>query len=80
MKVMPQEIIQGDCLEVMKTIGSNSIDLVITDPPYSTPTITAFGRKKVYNLADLSIQEFYFRSVKNELERILKPNEKHLSY
>ena len=74
MKVMPQEIIQGDCLEVMKTIGSNSIDLVITDPPYSTPTITAFGRKKVYNLADLSIQEFYFRSVKNELERILKPN------
>lgn len=68
------KIYQGDCLELMKQIDSNSIDLIITDPPYSTPTITAFGRKKVFNLADLSIQEFYFRSIKNEFERILKSN------
>lgn len=71
---MKNTIIQGDCLEVMKGIEDNSIDCIITDPPYSTPTITSFGRKKVYNLADLSIQEFYFRSIKIEIERILKPN------
>ena len=29
------KIIQGDCLEVMKSIPDNSIDCVITDPPYS---------------------------------------------
>lgn len=29
-----QEIIQGDCLEVMKTFADKSFDLVLTDPPY----------------------------------------------
>ena len=29
-------LIQGDCLEVMKTIKDNSIDAIITDPPYGT--------------------------------------------
>jgi DNA modification methylase len=29
---------QGDCLEVMKGIPSNSIDCIITDPPYGTKT------------------------------------------
>ena len=28
------QIIQGDCLEVMKKIPDKSIDLVLTDPPY----------------------------------------------
>lgn len=29
-----QKIIQGDCLEVMKTFPDKSFDLVLTDPPY----------------------------------------------
>ena len=29
-------IYQGDCLEVMKTLDDNSVDAVITDPPYGT--------------------------------------------
>ena len=29
------KIIQGDCLEVMKDIPDNSIDLIITSPPYN---------------------------------------------
>ena len=32
---MKNKIIQGDCIEIMKTIESNSIDLVLTDPPYN---------------------------------------------
>ena len=28
------KILQGDCLEVMKTLEENSIDTIITDPPY----------------------------------------------
>jgi site-specific DNA-methyltransferase (adenine-specific) len=31
---MKQEIIQGDCLEVMKTFADGSVDLILTDPPY----------------------------------------------
>lgn len=30
------ELIQGDCLEVMKDIPDKSIDAIITDPPYGT--------------------------------------------
>lgn len=74
MKLELNKIHNVDCLEFMKTLPDKCIDLVLTDPPYSTPTITAFGRKKVFNLGDLSIQEFYFRSIKAEFERILKPN------
>lgn len=25
---------QGDCLEVLKTLPDNSVDLLVTDPPY----------------------------------------------
>ena len=28
------KLIQGDCLELMKTIPDKSIDLILTDPPY----------------------------------------------
>jgi site-specific DNA-methyltransferase (adenine-specific) len=31
-----QEVIQGDCLEVMRSIPDGSIDAVICDPPYGT--------------------------------------------
>jgi len=30
------ELMQGDCLEVMKEIPDGSIDMVLTDPPYGT--------------------------------------------
>jgi len=31
---MPYQIIQGDCLSVMRQMPDNSVDLVATDPPY----------------------------------------------
>ena len=64
----------GDCLEGLQELQPESVDMIITDPPYSTPVVTAFGRKKVKNLGDLSLQEYYFRSLKTEFERILKPD------
>ena len=30
------ELLHGDCLELMKDIPDNSIDMVLTDPPYGT--------------------------------------------
>ena len=29
------KIINGDCIEVMKTLPKNSVDLVVTSPPYN---------------------------------------------
>jgi len=33
-KVKPIQIIHGDCLDGLKSLADNSIDLLITDPPY----------------------------------------------
>ena len=43
---------KGDCLEVMKSMSDNSIDSIITDPPYGTTAciwdiiMIGFGKKK----------------------------------
>ena len=34
MKEITTKIIQGDCKDVLKTIDDNSIDLIVTSPPY----------------------------------------------
>ena len=52
---------KGDCLEVMKTIPNESIDAIITDPPYGT---TACKWDSVIDL-DLMWEQ---------LNRIIKPN------
>lgn len=31
---MSYKIIRGDCIEVLKTLADNSVDSIITDPPY----------------------------------------------
>jgi DNA modification methylase len=31
---MTWQIIEGDCLEVMQTIGEHTVDAIITDLPY----------------------------------------------
>jgi len=71
---MTIKLMQGDCLERMKEIENGSVDMILTDPPYTSPTVHAFGRQKVNRLSDLAIQEFYFATIKKEWERILKPN------
>jgi site-specific DNA-methyltransferase (adenine-specific) len=44
MELPINQIIQGDCLEVLKTLPDKSVDLVLSDPPYSTGT-TSTGNK-----------------------------------
>ena len=51
----------GDCLEVMKSISDNSIDAIITDPPYGT---TACKWDSVID----------FDLMWEQLNRIIKPN------
>ncbi len=54
-------LIHGDCVEAMKSIPDNSIDLVLTDPPYGT---TACKWDTVIN----------FELMWKELKRITKDN------
>jgi site-specific DNA-methyltransferase (adenine-specific) len=55
------ELHHGDCLKVMKSIPDNSIDAIITDPPYGT---TACKWDSVIP----------FELMWKELKRIIKPN------
>ena len=55
------ELLKGDCLEVMKTIKTGSIDAIITDPPYGT---TACKWDSVID----------FDLMWEQLNRIIKPN------
>tara|TARA_Y100000310_G_C20414345_1_gene683564 strand:- start:451 stop:735 length:285 start_codon:yes stop_codon:yes gene_type:complete len=70
--MIEQNIENKEAFAFLKSLEDKSVDLIIIDPPYSTPVITAFGRKKVKNLADLSIQEYFFTGLKKEFERVLK--------
>ena len=63
----------ADCFDFLPSLPDASVDLIITDPPYSTPTATSFGRTLVKNVGDFSIQETYIKMLKVEFERILKP-------
>ena len=56
----PYSLILGDCMEAVRSIPSGSVDMVLMDPPYSTPTIASFGRQVCKRLSDLAIQEHYF--------------------
>ena len=55
------KLYKGDCLEVMKTIESGSIDAIITDPPYGT---TACKWDSVID----------FELMWEQLNRVIKPN------
>lgn len=68
------DLILGDCIQEMKKIRSESVDLIVTDPPYTSPVKNAFGREVVQRLSDLSLQEYFFSAVKSEWERVLKRN------
>jgi len=70
----------GDCLEIMARIPAGSVGAVITDPPYSTPTVASFGRKMVRRLSDLAIQEFYFSEVKERIARCMKEDAPLLAF
>lgn len=60
------ELIQGDCLEVMRGMADNSVDAVITDPPY--------GIDFKYSMHDDSPLEYetMMKAVIEQTERINK--------
>jgi len=64
---MLNKVYLGDCLEVMKTIPDNSIDLIITSPPY------AERRKSTYSGTNVDEYVEWFLPIAEQIKRILKP-------
>ena len=60
--IKPYDIHLGNCLEVLKGIPDNSVDSIVTDPPYG---LSFMGKKWDYDVPEQAIWE--------ECLRVLKP-------
>lgn len=61
------EIIQGECLTVLRQMPSDCVDLVVTSPPY------ADSRKRTYGGIHPDRYVEWFLPISHELRRVLKP-------
>jgi site-specific DNA-methyltransferase (adenine-specific) len=72
---MKNRIINGDCTEVLKTIAAESVDFVLTDPPYFVRYKDRSGRT-IRNDRDPSSVLGVF----DEVYRVLKPDSLCISF
>ena len=82
---MPQkcDLYNSDCLDFLKSIPDNSVDLVLTDPPYLISRKTGFlaskGEKTIerfkmsYEFGEWDEKQLDLKSILSEIHRILKP-------
>lgn len=62
------KVIHGDCVEVMKSMEANSIDFILTDPPYLVRYTSRDGRRIANDDNDA-----WLRPAFAEMYRLLKP-------
>ena len=78
MKTDKFSIVQGDCFDLIKEIKTNTIDLILTDPPYnlakhSTGNIKFDWREDVNNdIAEWDKKEIEPDKIADEFVRVLK--------
>jgi len=84
MENIKNKIIEGDCIEEMKKIPNNSINLIITDPPYGDNVGYGWNNKKIRNNENPLINcqalvEFY-RVLKKNSSVYIFTNWKHYPF
>lgn len=65
--VIEARLIHGDCAEELKTLDENSIDLIVTSPPYADQRKNSYGGIHPDKYVD------WFLPISEELLRVLKP-------
>ena len=68
--MITNQIYNEDCLEALKRVPDNSVDCIITDPPYFLG-MTHNGQKGSFK--DLSICKPFYRDLFQEFNRVKKP-------
>jgi site-specific DNA-methyltransferase (adenine-specific)/site-specific DNA-methyltransferase (cytosine-N4-specific) len=68
MRKINTKIILGDCREVLKDLDENSIDLIVTSPPYADSRNGTYGGIKPDHYVE------WFLPISKELLRVLKPD------
>lgn len=86
--IFSMELILGDCLEVMRSMESDSVDLIVTSPPYNKAGL-AGGKSKLGNQVwkkfnidyssyddNMSEEDYsaWMVALLNEMRRIIKPS------
>ena len=78
------KIINADCIEYMKTMPKNCIDLIITDPPYGDNVAYGFNNKTIRNnenpLINCSALFEMYRVLKRNSSLYLFTNWKHYPF
>ena len=67
MRELTTKILHGDSKEMLKSIDANSIDLIVTSPPYADRRKSTYGGVKPEEYVD------WFLPISQELFRVLKP-------
>src|SRR3972149_1716079 len=67
-KEITARLLIGDCKEVLKTIQDNSVDLIVTSPPYADSRAQTYGGITPDKYVE------WFLSITSELLRVLKPD------
>ncbi len=67
-EIVLDNLVNMDCIEYMKKLPDNSVDVVITSPPY------AQQRKKTYGGIDVESYPSWMLDIGKEIYRILKPS------
>lgn len=67
MKTINTQIFEGDSKEMLKSIEDNSIDLIVTSPPYADRRMNTYGGMKPEKYVE------WFLEISKELLRVLKP-------
>lgn len=68
-QIFRETIIQGDCVRVMANMSAQSVDLVVTDPPYLCRFMDRSGRRILNDDSDKWLAPAYA-----QMYRVLKPN------
>ena len=61
-------VLEGDCLAQLKTLKDDSVDLIITSPPYADQRKNTYGGISCEKYVD------WFLPITKELLRVLKKN------
>lgn len=61
-------ILPGDCLDILRTLPNNSVNLIVTSPPY------AYNRKGTYGGIPVQRYVEWFLPISEQLRRVLKPD------
>ena len=70
---MNNKLIIGDCLEELKKLDDNSVDLIITSPPYEDIHGAGYSAQRK-DILFLKLYSEFLEQVFLEYERVLKPN------